>query len=175
MPDALARLYNRYDCRPPKHLLEAALTGKTQLELAIERLRGQARWNIAKARDWERAAGLAEANGHPLRARLQRGDARFHRAIARRQYRQAAKLEADERGEGPAHRSPRLREARLRPEAFGGRARFHLPQRQPGLRSRNGCSRLPKSYGGQVGGVGRRGCGGRVGGRREGGEGGRAA
>ena len=164
MPDALARLYNRYDCRPPKHLLEAALTGKTQLELAIERLRGQARWNVAKARDWERAAGLAEANGHPLRARLQRGDARFHRAIARRQYRQAAKLEADERGEGPAHRSPRLREARLRPEAFGGRARFHLPQRQPGLRSRPA-----------FGGVGRRRCGERVGGRREGGEGGRAA
>ncbi len=164
MPDALARLYNRYDCRPPKHLLEAALTGKTQLELAIARLRGQARWNVAKARDWERAAGLAEANGHPLRARLQRGDARFHRAIARRQYREAAKLEADERGEGPAHRRPRLREAR-----------FHPPQRQPGLRGRNGCSRLPKSYGGQVGGVGRRGCGGRGGGRREGGEGGRAA
>lgn len=105
MPDALARLYNRYDCRPPKHLLEAALTGRSQVGIAIATLRGQARWNVAKARDWERAAGLAEANGHPLRARLQRGDARFHRAIARRQYREAAKLEADERGEGPAHRS----------------------------------------------------------------------
>ncbi|MCH8214703.1 MAG: hypothetical protein IIC54_11630, partial [Proteobacteria bacterium] len=39
-------------------------------------------------------AGLAEANDHPLRARLQRGDARFHRAIARRQYREATRLEA---------------------------------------------------------------------------------
>ncbi len=124
MPDARARLYYRYDWRPPKHLLEAALTGKTQLQLAIERLRGQARWNVAKARDWERAARLAEANGHPLRARLQRGDARFHRARARRQYREAAKLEADERpaarrlraagrGEVPACRSP---------ESVGGRA-----------------------------------------------------
>ena len=82
MPDALARLYNRYDCRPPKHLLEAALTGRSQVEIAIATLRGQARWNTAKARDWERAARLAAANGHPLRARLQRGDARFHRAIA---------------------------------------------------------------------------------------------
>ena len=96
---ALARLYNRYDCRPPKHLLEAALTGRSQVEIAIATLRGQARWNIAKARDWERAAGLAEANGHPLRARLQRGDARFHRAMARRQYREAASLEA---ADGPA-------------------------------------------------------------------------
>ncbi len=124
MPDALARLYNRYDCRPPKHLLEAALTGRSQVEITIASLRGQARWNIAKARDWERAARLAEANGHPLRARLQRGDARFHRAIARRRYREAAKLEADERpaarrlraagrGEGPARRSP---------EDVGGRA-----------------------------------------------------
>ena len=99
MPDALARLYNRYDCRPPKHLLEAALTGRSQVEIAIATLRGQARWNIAKARDWERAARLAEANGHPLRARLQRGDVRFHRAIARRQYREAASLEA---ADGPA-------------------------------------------------------------------------
>jgi len=164
MPDALARLYNRYDCRPPKHLLEAALTGRSQVEIAIATLRGQARWNIAKARDWEHAARLAEANGHPLRARLQRGDARFHRTIARRQYREAAKLEADERGEGPAHRSPRLGEARLRSEAFGGRARFHPPQPQPGLRSRPAFGR-----------VGRRCCGGRVGGRSEVGEGGRAA
>ena len=76
MPDALARLHNRYDCRPPKHLLEAALTGRSQVEIAIDTLRGQARWNVAKARDWEHAAHLAEANGNPLRARLQRSDAR---------------------------------------------------------------------------------------------------
>ena len=41
-----------------------------------------------------RPARPAEANGHPLRARLRRGDARSHRAIARRQYREAARLKA---------------------------------------------------------------------------------
>ena len=121
---ALARLYNRYDCRPPKHLLEAALTGRSQVEIAIASLRGQARWNIAKARDWERAACLAEANGHPLRARLQRGDARFHRAIARRRYREAARLEADER---PAARpSFARRPACAKPELRFGEGRSGL-------------------------------------------------
>ena len=66
---ALARLYNRYDCRPPKHLLEAALTGRSQVDIAIATLPGQARWNIAKARDWGGAAGLAEAKDHRFRGR----------------------------------------------------------------------------------------------------------
>ncbi len=109
MPDApgrrfalaggLARLHNRYDCRLPKHLIQAALTGKSQVEIAIESLRGQARWNSGKARDWDRAAHFAEANGNPLRARLHLSDARFHRAIARRHYREATRLEA---AAGPA-------------------------------------------------------------------------
>ena len=42
----LSQLYNRYDGRPPKHLLEAALTGKSQIEIAIDTLRRQARWNM---------------------------------------------------------------------------------------------------------------------------------
>jgi len=92
MPDALARLYNRFDCRPPKHLLEAALTGKSQTELAIDRLRSSARWNMHKADDWENAARLAEGNGNHYRAILQRKDAKHHRKTARKQFKEAAKL-----------------------------------------------------------------------------------
>lgn len=102
MPDvlALARLYNRYDCRPPKHLLEAALSGKSQVEIAIDTLRRQAKWNMAKADDWERSARLAAKSRRDDAAQLYRNhgeDATFHRAAARRQYKEAAKLEAERR------------------------------------------------------------------------------
>ncbi len=103
---ALQRLYNRYDCRPPKHLLEAALTGKTQIEIAIDTWRRQARWNMAKADDWERAARFAARSKRDDAATLYRNHkegAKFHRATARRQYRNAAKLEAERRdAEGQA-------------------------------------------------------------------------
>ena len=107
MPDALWHLYNRYDCRPPKHLLEAALTGKSQLEIAIDTLRRQARWNMAKADDWERAARLAamsKRDDAAISYRNHKEDAKFHLAIARRQYREAAKLEAERREAEVRHR-----------------------------------------------------------------------
>ncbi len=94
----LSELYNRYDGTPPKHLLEAARTGKSQIQLAIDTLHGQARWNMAKARDWERAARFADMSKRPdapARAIMHREDARFHRATARRQYRNAERLEAE--------------------------------------------------------------------------------
>jgi len=100
MPDALWLLFNRYDCRPPKHLLEAARTGKTQIEIAIDTLRRQAKWNMTKADDWEGSARLAAKSKRNDAARLYRNhkeDARFHRAAARRQYREAQKLEAERR------------------------------------------------------------------------------
>lgn len=101
MPDAdarLAALYNKYDCRPPKHLLEAARTGKSQIEIAIDTLRRQAKWNMAKADDWEGSARLAAKSKRDDAAILYRNhreDARFHRAAARRQYKEAAKLAAE--------------------------------------------------------------------------------
>ena len=39
MGDALSLLHARYDGRAPKHLLEAARTGKSQVEIAIDTLR----------------------------------------------------------------------------------------------------------------------------------------
>ncbi len=93
----LSQLHNRYDGRPPKHLLEAARTGKSQIQIAIDTLRRQARWNMAKARDWVRADRLAKAFAHPERVTMLLSDARFHRDAARRQYRQAERLEAQER------------------------------------------------------------------------------
>ncbi len=93
----LSYLHNRFDCRPPKHLIEQALTGKSQIEIAIDTLRRQARWNMGKARDWVRAARLAKAFAHPERVTMLLSDARFHRDAARRQYRQAERLEAQER------------------------------------------------------------------------------
>ncbi len=42
--DALSRLYNSTDARPLKHLLEAALTGKTQVEIAIDNARAAVRF-----------------------------------------------------------------------------------------------------------------------------------
>ena len=98
----LSQLYNRFDGRPPKHLLEAALTGKSQIEIAIGALRRQARWNMGKARAWVRAARLAKAFAHPERVAMLLGDARFHRDCARRQYRQAERLETQERVERAA-------------------------------------------------------------------------
>ena len=95
----LSYLHNRFDCRPPKHLLEQALTGRSSVEIAIITWRGQARWNMAKARDWERAARFADMSKRPdapARAILNRETAGFHRTIARRQYRNAERLEAQE-------------------------------------------------------------------------------
>lgn len=94
MPDALTRLYNRYDGRVPKHLLEAALTGKTQVEIAIDTLNRQAKWNYGKARDFMRAARRAKMFAHPERVGVLLSDARFHRDAARHQRRQAARLAA---------------------------------------------------------------------------------
>ena len=96
----LSELYNSTDARPPKHLIEQALTGRTAVEIAITTWRSQARWNMAKARDWDRAARFADRSKRtdaPARAILHREDARFHRATARRQYRNAQQLEAQER------------------------------------------------------------------------------
>ncbi len=95
MGDALWHLYNRYDGRPPKHLLEAALIGKTQVEIAIDTLNRQAKGNLEKADDWDRAARFADKSKRPdapARAAMHREDAQFHRDVARRQYREAAKL-----------------------------------------------------------------------------------
>lgn len=47
MPDAsarLARLYNRFDGPVPKHLLEAALSGKSQHRIAVDRARASVRF-----------------------------------------------------------------------------------------------------------------------------------
>ncbi len=96
----LSDLYNSTDARPPKHLLEQALTGRNSIEIAIITWRRQARWNIAKSRDWERAARFADRSTRtdaPARAILHRETASFHRTIARRQYRNAERLEAQER------------------------------------------------------------------------------
>ena len=98
----LSYLHNRYDGRPPKHLLEAARTGKSQIQIAIDTLRGQARWNMAKARDWVRAARLAKVFAHPERVTMLLDDARYHRDCARRQRRQAERLEAQEQVERAA-------------------------------------------------------------------------
>ena len=96
----LSYLHNRFDCRPPKHLLEQALTGRSAVEIAITTWRRQARWNVAKARDWDRAARFADMSKRtdaPARAVMLRETASFHRTIARRQYRNAERLEAQER------------------------------------------------------------------------------
>ena len=96
----LGELYNSTDARPPKHLLEQALTGRTAVEIAITTWRRQARWNVAKARDWDRAARFADMSKRtdaPARAVMHRETAGFHRTIARRQYRNAERLEAQGR------------------------------------------------------------------------------
>ena len=96
----LGELYNSTDARPPKHLLEAALTGRPVVEIAITTWRRQARWNMAKARDWDRAARFADMSKRtdaPARAVMLRETASFHRTIARRQYRNAERLEAQKR------------------------------------------------------------------------------
>lgn len=85
---------------PPKHLLQAALTGRHQVEIAINTLRRQARWNMRKAMDCVRAARLTKKFAHPERVVTMLSDARFHRDAARRQRREAAELEAEQR----AHR-----------------------------------------------------------------------
>ena len=96
----LSYLYNRFDGPVPKYLLEQARTGKTAVDLAIITWRRQARWNMVKSRDWERTARFADMSKRadaPARAVMYRGDARFHRACARRQYHNAERLEAQER------------------------------------------------------------------------------
>ncbi len=96
----LSELHSRYSGRPPKHLLEQALSGKSSVEIAIDTWRRQAQWNTAKARDWDRAARFADMSTRtdaPARAVLHRETARLHRTIAHRQYRNAAQLAGLER------------------------------------------------------------------------------
>ena len=99
-PRALELLYNRYDCRPLKHLLEAALTGKSQVEIAIDTMSRMGRWFLDKADDSERSARLAARSQRSDAAQLYRNhreDATFYRRAAGRQYAGAHKLEAERR------------------------------------------------------------------------------